>query len=560
MLARTKTRGSGPPTFLRYFGSVFAQQSRTNAEGSALWVQTHVTTGATATSTRLASLRTCSAGGTACVALNTRSEAIFPGYATLVPPNPALYAVVDSNVTYGGTTVPRYSLVYLDNFLTTTGGPADVSASRTDVWFQWMGRDHARGYMGFGVNPAAGLRRVVFGADPQAIGHLIAPDVNHDFPGEIGMRESFDAGNTWIARPDLTGLVKGALFAFDVDTREKPNSVPTGEYWPLVSAISFFPDNAELVLLGTMSNGLFFSNDRGFSWRRVVGSEQIPNVDDIYWKSANAVIVASAGRGLWELQLGLHAPLERLGPLCRDCRVLPVIPIPTDRLAANAVTDATAGFDSALVALDGRLQDVTLSPNGVASVALGPGTTWLTFSDSQFEPGFPISEQSKPGSFDGLPRVAALVQEGFVIRGLTFARGRLHGILYGLSDLPLPPAPFVPLTKNRGRKMLDLDGPYLTLFATELRGSSIPPVTTLTVRGQNFKPNKGPVVVAIQGRVVSQAVPVDKDGSFALSIRLNLPAGQYDLLVTQGASTKNPVQAAIGFNVTHADDRGEEKQ
>ncbi len=301
------------PAFAIPPGKAFSQVSG-NANPVAVWAAPDVRRGAVPTWTRVAPFQDCGVDGVGpCVGLMVFADAQFGGYLRSLMRDPVLYAVVGNQRTGpdGRTLIQSNAgLAFVGNFLVARDGVSTVSP--TEVLYPRMALAGG-GQVTIGFNPATGWRRAVYAVDPAFAGHILAPDV-----ASGQMVETFDGGDIWWPMPALTSQVTNAgRLVFSVT-----NDPASTELWPLVSAISFFPEDPNLVILGTMNAGIFFSRDAGRHWMRVPGSLQIPSITKFHWKSANSVIVASAGRGLWEVQVELRQPLVGLLPACPDCAFL----------------------------------------------------------------------------------------------------------------------------------------------------------------------------------------------------------------------------------------------
>src|SRR5262249_1662996 len=93
---------------------------------------------------------------------------------------------------------------------------------------------------GLGINPTMFAWYQVYGVDPGNTLHVIAPDVVNE-----KMMETWDGGDNWTEIPNLTSQVTNAgQFLF--------------RRWifPNASAVSFSPDDPNLVAVGTWQNGL----------------------------------------------------------------------------------------------------------------------------------------------------------------------------------------------------------------------------------------------------------------------------------------------------------------
>jgi hypothetical protein len=118
---------------------------------------------------------------------------------------------------------------------------------------------------GLGINRTMFAWYQVFAVDPRDPNHLFAPDIFDD-----RMKETWDGGDTWFDRSDLTALVTGSgTFLFH------------DSLFPQASAISFSEDDPHMVAVGTMQGGLFLSSDRGTTWDNVYGSDRATYITSI---------------------------------------------------------------------------------------------------------------------------------------------------------------------------------------------------------------------------------------------------------------------------------------
>jgi hypothetical protein len=142
---------------------------------------------------------------------------------------------------------------------------------------------------GLGINPTEWAWYHVFAVDPDGANHLIAPDVINQ-----KMMQTFDDGDNWTEIPLLTSQV--------TDNGRLLFRAPWSGIRSQVTAIEFFPDDPNMVAIGTRENGIFISSDRGASWSKVPGSESVPYITSFDWRTADDIIISSYGRGLWRAQ------------------------------------------------------------------------------------------------------------------------------------------------------------------------------------------------------------------------------------------------------------------
>ena len=139
---------------------------------------------------------------------------------------------------------------------------------------------------GLGIMPTMFAWYQVFGVAQKNPSLLIAPDVVNQ-----KMMRSDTGGDTSARRsPGLTALVTdGGRLLFNVGI------------FPQVSAVSFSPDDPNLVAVGTRQNGIFMSGDGGLTWEKVPGSVATL-ITSLTWRSSTDLTVSTYGRGLWRLK------------------------------------------------------------------------------------------------------------------------------------------------------------------------------------------------------------------------------------------------------------------
>ncbi len=519
------------PAFLVPPGGEVYAQTTSSANPPEVWVSPQVRLGSGGAGwTRIAPVQDCGPGGAGpCVGLMVPTDAQFGAFMQSRNRNPALYAtVVGQRTGPDNRTIVQSNtgLAFLSDFLFVDAG-GEVVLSPSEVLYPRMSR--AGGQVTLGFNPAGGVRRAVFAVDPGFAGHILAADVS-----SRQMVESFDGGDIWWPLPALTNLITG--YGRLVFTVVNAPGFAT-ETWPLVSAISFFPENPEQIIIGTMNTGLFYTADSGRHWRHIPGSTQIPAITEFHWRSANSVIVASAGRGLWEVQIDLREPLLRLPSACPDCSVF-------------RLTLAPARRDPSVLVAGGRVNGIEFGQDGLVTVGVTPGSSHLWFGNAKDRPMLDVVERSQAAGFASLPQAGELIKQGFTIRGLSIRGGKLTGILYGEGDAVVPAPAFKELTKAPGLPTLHLnDKPYLTFRGEQLRGLSIPRGATLTVAGQNFTIDQSqPVAVFVDDQVAAKSVQVGQAGAFEVSFEVTVGQGFHSIVVTQGQR-----RLVMALNVTHAD-------
>jgi photosystem II stability/assembly factor-like uncharacterized protein len=402
-------------------------------------------------------------------------------------------------------------------------------------------RDHTSGF----------ATESVFAVDPADPMHLIAPD-----PRDDQIKESWDGGDSWQPIDGARALVtkNGAL---------KSVVNPVDSWSSLISAVSFHPENATLVLMGGREGGIYFSHDRGRNWQHVPESERITNISSFHWKSHNEVFVSSYGRGLWRLRIAYAAPIESFAVACGDPCLLADVANP-DPLPFDGRLD----FDTAFLAYGGGVMDARAESGLLKSLALTPGTAWLLTApkenklvsagaearaQSKTGPSVPITETSEPGEFKGLETALALLKKGWLIRGFTLTDGKLkHMVVAREEAFVKGPGSLVPF-KNTGKAESGvLKRPYLTAEYDATPG-------LLTIVGARFQPGQE-VAVLLDGQPLKQPVRARlDDGGFSLHLRPQLGPGQHGVRASQTAGGKVVVAESTDFLVPSAD-AAEEKE
>jgi hypothetical protein len=432
---------------------------------------------------------------------------------------PLAYFAVRTGIDAGGRHVDK--LVRVSNLLG-GGPPPECDDDGFTSVFRRCYPDMT-GHGGLGRRKHGFVGESVFAVDPSDPMHLIAPD-----PRDGHVKDSWDGGKTWQPIPGARELVtRAGTF----------QNVTEGDTWAsLVSVVSFHPEHATLVLMGTREGGLYFSNDRGRHWRAIPGSEQIVNVTSFHWKSHNEVFVSSYGRGLWRLRIAYAAPVVDFGVACGErCFLADLgspVPVPFD---------GKVSFDNAIVTYGGGVMDAQADSGLLKSLSVTPGTTWvLSTPDGKHptsltqiaasgagktSPDEPITESSDPGDFKGLESALALMKQGWLIRGFTLADGKVKHVVVADDEPKVKgPGAEVPF-KNTGKIGSGAeDRAYVSVEYGVSRGR-------LTVVGKRFHPAHM-VTLLLDGEPVDTVKP-GKKGRFVVKLRAGLGQGEHTLRAVQ---------------------------
>jgi len=386
---------------------------------------------------------------------------------------------------------------------------------------------------GLGINPTMFAWYQVFGVDPGNTLHVIAPDVVNE-----KMMETNDGGNNWTEIPNLTSQVTNA-----------------GEFlfrrwvFPQASAISFSPDDPNVVAVGTWQAGLFISGNRGGTWWRVPGSEFVTYITSIEWRTGNDAIISTYGRGLWAVKWGLIRPLPDFERYCRlPCIIRPFPPLgdPIERLG------------HAVLVFDGRIQGARVSNRVVKELFVSPGSSVVFFSDSRKEMNIKVTESRKPVGFGARsPKVPA----GRMLVGLTLGEpGNLIGGAFAENTLAM----YEPSEreKNQDREISGnrvspiANRPYLHLRVPGgSAANTAPPGGLIVITGRNF-PRGTQIEIALDDSAVTRASVGDR-GDFTASIRAPRGFGLHTVTARDPA-TKKVIDGAL-FIVKSQDIRRDER-
>ncbi len=383
------------------------------------------------------------------------------------------------------------------------------------------------GFGGLGRVPFQFKWAVMFGMDSWDANHLIAADVVNQT-----MAQTFDLGDNWSPMVNLTRTVTrdGAYFFSDAYHNRD-------EHYPLVSAITFHPDDPKLVLLGTRHGGMFVSGDRGRNWNFVTGSEAMTNVTSIYWASKSRALASSYGRGLWSIHVDrtLVFPayeMERwIRPIFSTCiRENPCrfISSSGDELR-NLAEMGQDAFDEGFWVFDGGVSKLELADRRIKAVAVTPGATAIRFgsekalAEAQRYDSPAMTEFAGPLELaGGYPELGKAVA-GQAVIGVVQKNGTLQGVI--VADEPIPwtgerrDVPSLAMELGSRAPMAGVPHISVEVSAVEVKGREAKFV--LFVKGNNLEPGRGyEVVLDDSDYPKRQTAKSDRDGSLALTVDL----------------------------------------
>ncbi len=386
------------------------------------------------------------------------------------------------------------------------------------------------GFGGLGINPTQFAFYQILGIDPGNPFHVIAPDV-------VGQRmmETRSGGETWTEIPGLTNLVtdNGRLLF-----RTNFISNWRGEIFPIVTAVSFCPQDPNLVLVGTSEGGIFRSNDNGATWKKIEGTQLATYITSFFWESANTVHVSTYGRGLWKLRNRRIAVLSAFDDLCGTaCEVV-----------SNDSGPGRPPFSGGILVYEGTVLAARTDGSQLKEVFVTPGSS-VAFIGAEDDPQWDITitetESVDSKELASLPAPP----KGWITKGLVFTDGdKLTGTVFGDAQMTLvPPASsedFGGSTESptKGR-------PYIRLTAADSSGMF--PHETFELTATDFISGKS-YEVLIDGEATKSAVTADRVGSFSAKLSAPEDFGYHVVEVRAAGEGEAVIQASM-FLVKHGD-------
>jgi len=361
-----------------------------------------------------------------------------------------------------------------------------------------------------GINPTMFAWYQVYAVDPFDPNHLIAADVSDAARRDSGtMRESTNGGTDWRAMPNLTDKVLGTRFNF----RAALNGPAAGEIFPIVTAVSFSPQDSRLVLAGTSQAGIFVSTDRGQTWMKITDSERVTYVTSFYWETANTVFVSTYGRGLWKLRNRQIA--VSFNDFCASCRVVP---------------DSSAPVHGSALVFEGQVLGVRTSNRQLREVFVTPGSS-VVFTGDLDDPQDDITITPSDGrdmkEFEPLPKGP----DGWVATGVLFGKDdEVTGAAFAETEMsflePTPDEEVKDSTESPANGQ-----PYIRLHASANRGiATAAPQEAVELSATGFTAGKS-YEVLVDDVAIKGTVTADRDGAFTITITAPSQTGYHSVAV-----------------------------
>lgn len=355
-----------------------------------------------------------------------------------------------------------------------------------------------------GVNPTMFAWYQVYAVDPADPLHLIAADVANGF-----MQESTNGGGEWTKMNDLTDKVLGTEFNF----RAALNGPAAGQIFPIVTAVSFSPQDSRLVLAGTSEAGIFASNDHGHTWTKIKDSEHVTYVTSFYWETTNTVFVSTYGRGLWKLRNRRIA--ASFDDFCSSCQV---------------VSNSSAPVHGSALVFEGQILGVRTSNRQLREVFVTPGSSVVftgDLDDLQEDITITVSDGRDPKEFEPLPKGP----DGWVATGVVFAKGdEFTGAAFAKEEMSLLPPPSEKEIKDSTESPAK-GHPYIRLTASASRGiPTAAPQEVFNLSATGFAAGTT-YEVLVDDAPVKGTMTADRDGAFSTRVTAPSQTGYHSVSV-----------------------------
>ncbi|MET0398399.1 MAG: hypothetical protein ABW277_16495 [Longimicrobiaceae bacterium] len=340
----------------------------------------------------------------------------------------------------------------------------------------------------------------VVGVDPKNPDHLLAHDLFS------GTKASRDGGVSWFPLPLLDSAVSN-----------NGRFVPSMNFVPFVTTISWDPSNSCHILVGTMQNGVIRSADGGRTWGQVRGSKLAPYVTSFFFPPTGPIWMSTYGRGLWQVTVDRSPPPSGrcsfprpLGELVQPSPPLVIMRVGGDPRPFGGLEDRVVCPDCTVFLVhDGWITDVE-GDGEVLAVATAGGHVEQRRRDGREAPAT-VMNRVRYDESDGLRRRIGGTADERRVRGLVLDGTRLVAFL--VSGAPLPIAP--------------LRAP--AVFVREHPGDTVQVLGFHFLQGAR---ERG-VTVLVEGDTVASGVPVGADGRFDKRVRVLRPPGWVVVTATQ---------------------------
>ena len=369
---------------------------------------------------------------------------------------------------------------------------------------------------------------LVFAVDPGDPDHLIAADVENE-----RVMQSFDGGENWVEVPELTSLVKqeGAFLFI-----RPPGAETSWKIRPIITAISFSPQDPDLVLVATVDGGLYFSSNNGQSWQHIADTEVVTNATAIHWMSANEAVISTYGRGLWHLlidiqKVKLEPPEIEIELLCDSCLfVISGIPEP-DPVDQRVL-------ERGVIVFEGAIQGARVESGILKEVFVTPGSSVVFVSKDERVANIRVTRTNRSMGYRGVRHAPRAPRRGWITRALAFdeeQRFTAAGFAAkAASKLRPKPTRYV-----AGHTRSRFSGaPYVRVTTNRFAGVSVAaPNAPLEVSGGNI-PRSMRLEILIDEEPSGYKIEVSDSGAFRTQISAPQEFGMHSVELRDSATGK----------------------
>jgi photosystem II stability/assembly factor-like uncharacterized protein len=369
------------------------------------------------------------------------------------------------------------------------------------------------GFGSIGIFPTMFAWYKVYGVDKNDPNHIIAPDIVDE-----KVKVTFNGGSIWSIDTILTKLVtQSGIFKF----RRGP--------FTQITNISFDPDVAGHILVGTMQAGIFSTCDNGGSWSKISGTEIVPEVSGFYFLGNNKVVVSSYGRGLWKLSLSacphITIPpiyLQLAEPLIYYMGAL----IPISQIH-NPDVCPRCGF---YLVDQGDIRSIVMSKekNEVQQIAISAGEVkGFNLYGKQIE-ALPFQLTRSNNSFEAKDeKLMAMMKQGYKLKGVYLEGNIFKGLILAKEDIKAEQLP----QQLEAKTALNVE-----VAMGEQAGTG---VRSIRIIGKGFD-KATPISITLDGKQIemreNKAI-FDNKGMLTLNLMYPFTPGGHTIVIEQKTAT-----------------------
>lgn len=429
------------------------------------------------------------------------------GFSTIAGPagNPTVFTPYNT----GAVTPDNLPILNIKRITGITGGGSPVVSDIT-------------GFGGLGTFATMFAWYKPFGVDPADPNFLIVTDITDSL-----VKVTTDGGMNW--KPDslLTRLMTA-------------NGVYDFRWWVLgqMASVGFDPYCSDHILVGTQQTGVFVTYNRGESWGRIPGTENLPFVSSFFFPSRDKVILSTYGRSLWMFKStclkqakSAKKSMQSTRPFIYQAGTI----IPLENLSHPAMLPGLRFY----LSLGGKITGYTLDgrTRRLSSVSLDKGAFKAYTWDGKIDKvPFQVTTGPGDGTWSGEEGLAEFLRshEGLSVRGLIVDASGLKAVILNGSDIDQGMLPREPARRA-----------YLRIANLSSLGRLAPPANILILRGTDFDPG-APIEALIDGKPIKASTqPVwDALGRFTWRLPISLAVGEHSVVVQQRTNNGKIVTAA----------------